>query len=253
MDRLIHLQFGVEEKANHVIVELHSGGNVVLTDADYRILNVLRRYTLEAGQGEDDATTVAVREVYPIHAGLDRAAAAEQGDNKAGRVQRAIAEEAEKEQKRHVATREEKKDETGVEAHSDKSPGGKTKGKKGGKKKQKPKGQKDKSLERQFREKKTTFKQMFQHCFNVGPQLVQHILLGAGVKPNGWLDLRSREERELERRLADHPGSQSNGLTLEELKGKAEDIAKSWEVEWQSFHANYPLTPQHLTAKLPCS
>lgn len=39
------MTFGDEEYACHVIVEFYDRGNVVLTDADYKILNVLRPRT----------------------------------------------------------------------------------------------------------------------------------------------------------------------------------------------------------------
>lgn len=44
-DRIIDLQFGDEERSCHVIVELYDRGNVVLTDHNYIILNVLRPRT----------------------------------------------------------------------------------------------------------------------------------------------------------------------------------------------------------------
>lgn len=45
MDRIIDLQFGDEERICHVIVELYDRGNIILTDHEYIILNILRPRT----------------------------------------------------------------------------------------------------------------------------------------------------------------------------------------------------------------
>ena len=58
-DRVVVLTFGMGEYAYHVIVELYAAGNVILTDADYRILSLLRNYELE-----EDNRKVAVGEIY---------------------------------------------------------------------------------------------------------------------------------------------------------------------------------------------
>ncbi|XP_064599750.1 ribosome quality control complex subunit NEMF-like [Liolophura sinensis] len=62
VDRIVDLQFGSGEAAYHLIVELYDRGNLVLTDSEYTILNILRART-------DDSKDVkfAVRETYPIH------------------------------------------------------------------------------------------------------------------------------------------------------------------------------------------
>uniref|UniRef100_A0A914WEK2 Nuclear export mediator factor NEMF n=1 Tax=Plectus sambesii TaxID=2011161 RepID=A0A914WEK2_9BILA len=61
VDRILDLQFGDEDRACHVIVELYDRGNVVLTDSDYIILNVLRPRT-----DKDVDVRFAVREKYPV-------------------------------------------------------------------------------------------------------------------------------------------------------------------------------------------
>ncbi|CAH0550689.1 unnamed protein product [Brassicogethes aeneus] len=58
-DRIIDLQFGSSEAAYHVILELYDRGNIVLTDYEFTILNVLRPHT------EGDKVKFAVREKYP--------------------------------------------------------------------------------------------------------------------------------------------------------------------------------------------
>ncbi|NXS57314.1 NEMF factor, partial [Brachypteracias leptosomus] len=61
IDRIVDFQFGSEEAAYHLIVELYDRGNVVLTDHQYLILNILRFRT----DGADDVR-FAVRERYPV-------------------------------------------------------------------------------------------------------------------------------------------------------------------------------------------
>ncbi|NXO41233.1 NEMF factor, partial [Locustella ochotensis] len=61
VDRIVDLQFGSDEAAYHLIVELYDRGNVVLTDHQYLILNILRFRT----DGADDVR-FAVRERYPV-------------------------------------------------------------------------------------------------------------------------------------------------------------------------------------------
>ncbi|XP_053613613.1 ribosome quality control complex subunit NEMF homolog isoform X2 [Plodia interpunctella] len=63
VDRIVDLQFGSGEAAYHVILELYDRGNIVLTDCEWTILNVLRPHV------EGDKIRFAVKEKYP----LDRA------------------------------------------------------------------------------------------------------------------------------------------------------------------------------------
>nr|XP_033338960.1 nuclear export mediator factor NEMF homolog [Megalopta genalis] len=63
VDRIIDLQFGSGEAAYHIILELYDRGNIVLTDYEMTILNILRPHT------EGDKVRFAVKEKYP----LDRA------------------------------------------------------------------------------------------------------------------------------------------------------------------------------------
>ncbi|KAG8517729.1 Nuclear export mediator factor NEMF, partial [Galemys pyrenaicus] len=68
VDRIVDFQFGSDEAAYHLIIELYDRGNIVLTDYEYLILNILRFRT-----DESDDVKFAVRERYPI----DHAKAAE--------------------------------------------------------------------------------------------------------------------------------------------------------------------------------
>uniref|UniRef100_A0A8C6J6N9 Ribosome quality control complex subunit NEMF n=1 Tax=Melopsittacus undulatus TaxID=13146 RepID=A0A8C6J6N9_MELUD len=61
IDRIVDFQFGSDEAAYHLIIELYDRGNIVLTDHEYTILNILRFRTDEA-----DDVRFAVRERYPV-------------------------------------------------------------------------------------------------------------------------------------------------------------------------------------------
>ncbi|KAJ8341664.1 hypothetical protein SKAU_G00339550 [Synaphobranchus kaupii] len=61
VDRIIDIQFGSDEAAYHLIIELYDRGNIVLTDHEYIILNLLRFRTAEAAD-----VKIAVRERYPV-------------------------------------------------------------------------------------------------------------------------------------------------------------------------------------------
>ncbi|CAK9808303.1 Ribosome quality control complex subunit NEMF homolog [Anthophora plagiata] len=60
VDRIIDLQFGSGEAAYHIILELYDRGNIVLTDHEMTILNILRPHT------EGDKIRFAVKEKYPM-------------------------------------------------------------------------------------------------------------------------------------------------------------------------------------------
>ncbi|VDL73006.1 unnamed protein product [Nippostrongylus brasiliensis] len=61
IDRVVDLCFGDDETACHIIVELYDRGNVVLTDVEYTILNVLRPRT-----DKDKDVDLHVGERYPM-------------------------------------------------------------------------------------------------------------------------------------------------------------------------------------------
>ncbi|XP_066486559.1 ribosome quality control complex subunit NEMF [Tiliqua scincoides] len=61
VDRIVDFQFGSDEAAYHLIIELYDRGNIVLTDHEYLILNILRFRTDEV-----DDVRFAVREHYPV-------------------------------------------------------------------------------------------------------------------------------------------------------------------------------------------
>lgn len=61
VDRIVNLQFGINDAAYHVILELYDRGNIVLTDFELTILNILRPRTAECAD-----VKFVVREKYPI-------------------------------------------------------------------------------------------------------------------------------------------------------------------------------------------
>lgn len=58
-DRIVDLQFGSNEAAYHIIIELYDRGNVILTDHEMVILYVLRPHV------EGEEVRFAVKEKYP--------------------------------------------------------------------------------------------------------------------------------------------------------------------------------------------
>ncbi|XP_062903290.1 ribosome quality control complex subunit NEMF-like [Mobula hypostoma] len=61
VDRIVDFQFGSDQAAYHLIVELYDRGNIILTDYEYTILILLRFRTNEV-----DDVKFAVRERYPV-------------------------------------------------------------------------------------------------------------------------------------------------------------------------------------------
>jgi predicted ribosome quality control (RQC) complex YloA/Tae2 family protein len=72
MDRVIDIQFGKDEFASHIIIELYAQGNIILTDDKYTILSLLRSYTLDGPPTQDEngegPARCAVKEKYPFSA-----------------------------------------------------------------------------------------------------------------------------------------------------------------------------------------
>lgn len=67
LDRVVDIRFGSGDSAYHLILELYSQGNIILTDCNYAILALLREHqytTTETTTAE--AVKVAVRQVYPV-------------------------------------------------------------------------------------------------------------------------------------------------------------------------------------------
>eukprot|EP00940_MAST-03C_sp_MAST-3C-sp2_P001535 g1535.t1 len=63
IDRVIDMTVGVGEKSHHVIFEFYASGNVILTDASYRILDLLRTHTYyEDGESVEKLSQETTRE-----------------------------------------------------------------------------------------------------------------------------------------------------------------------------------------------
>ena len=60
LDRIIDFHFGEGEHSYHIILELYSNGNIILTDKNYNILHLLRRYT-----DQENNLILKVNEIYP--------------------------------------------------------------------------------------------------------------------------------------------------------------------------------------------
>ncbi|XP_053693997.1 ribosome quality control complex subunit NEMF homolog [Sabethes cyaneus] len=80
VDRIVDFQFGTGEAGYHIILELYDRGNILLTDCDLKILNILRPHV------EGEELRFAVRERYPT----DRAKA-DSGPPPMEKVREAIA------------------------------------------------------------------------------------------------------------------------------------------------------------------
>lgn len=66
-DRLVELTFGFADRENKLLIELYDRGNVVLTDGDYTILNILRPRT-----DKDTSTRWAVKEKFTYEENASR-------------------------------------------------------------------------------------------------------------------------------------------------------------------------------------
>ena len=60
VDRIVDLTFGGGEYTHHLLLEFYAGGNIILTDSDYRILSALRYVDTE------QTGRIAAKEQYPI-------------------------------------------------------------------------------------------------------------------------------------------------------------------------------------------
>lgn len=74
MDRVIDLQFGRDEFAAHIIVELYAQGNIILTDENYVILSLLRSHTFDEAQkaNGDGPIRCSIKEKYPFSAAANQ-------------------------------------------------------------------------------------------------------------------------------------------------------------------------------------
>ncbi len=60
VERVVVFTFGSELFVNHLIIELYSQGNIILTDHEYRILQCIRSHDY------NEKVKTAVGEIYPF-------------------------------------------------------------------------------------------------------------------------------------------------------------------------------------------
>ncbi|BDA50353.1 probable nuclear export mediator factor Nemf [Coccomyxa sp. Obi] len=63
VDRVVDFSFGTGDACYHLILELYAQGNVILTDANYVILTLLRSH-----RDDDKGLAIMARHAYPVHA-----------------------------------------------------------------------------------------------------------------------------------------------------------------------------------------
>lgn len=66
IDRVVDIQFGINEAAYHIIVELYDRGNIIITDNAYTILNLLR----VRKENENNDVKFGVRDKYPLDSAM---------------------------------------------------------------------------------------------------------------------------------------------------------------------------------------
>lgn len=62
VDRVVDIQFGAGEVAHHLILELFAHGNIVLTDANYHVLTLLRSH-----RDDDKGVAIMANRPYPLN------------------------------------------------------------------------------------------------------------------------------------------------------------------------------------------
>ncbi|XP_039250182.2 ribosome quality control complex subunit NEMF-like [Styela clava] len=78
VDRIVDMQFGTDDAAFHIILELYDRGNIILTDHQYAILNILRfrkDKAVSSNEGNADENSdvrIAVNETYPCDSAKQR-------------------------------------------------------------------------------------------------------------------------------------------------------------------------------------
>ena len=60
MERVVVLTFGSENFTNHLILELYSQGNIILTDNEFKIIQCIRSHQFT------ETVKTAVGELYPF-------------------------------------------------------------------------------------------------------------------------------------------------------------------------------------------
>ena len=184
LDRVVDFRFGSGSYTHHLILELYSQGNLVLTDGEYRILALLRTHEYEVKEGkeneganaEKEEVKVRVGNVYPVTLATtlsmdDCTEDSGEDEKKSGLLSMSAENAFEWAKSELVATQERART-----INSQQQNGGK--GKKKGKKKQL-----DEHLVL-----KALLLRPGSGVYHFGPSLVEHCILFAGLEPTMKLD-----------------------------------------------------------------
>ncbi|CAK9218060.1 unnamed protein product [Sphagnum troendelagicum] len=156
IDRVVDLQFGMGEGAHHILLELYAQGNLLLTDADYNVLTLLRTH-----RDDEKGLVMMAHHHYPIDACrlFERTCK--------DTIQMAMADQAAKDLKREA--------EPIVESVAQKGKKGKPET---GSKENAAQGKKGESRPT------STLKTVLVEALGYGPALCEHMILDAGLQSN---------------------------------------------------------------------
>ncbi|CAM6068471.1 unnamed protein product [Sphagnum tenellum] len=156
IDRVVDLQFGMGEGAHHILLELYAQGNLLLTDADYNVLTLLRTH-----RDDEKGLVMMARHHYPIDACrlFERTCK--------DTIQMAMADQAANDLKREA--------EPIVESVAQKGKKGKPET---GSKENAAQGKKGESRPT------STLKTVLVEALGYGPALCEHMILDAGLQSN---------------------------------------------------------------------
>lgn len=160
-DRIILFQFGLGANAHYVILELYAQGNIILTDAEFMVLTLLRSH-----RDDDKGFAIMSRHQYPTEVCrvFERTTAA--------KLQEALASFEDPEQNKPVTVDDGENNKVEKTTHEKQ---GKRKGKSSELAKKTNEGN---------RAKQATLKTVLGEVLGYGPALSEHIILDAGVLPN---------------------------------------------------------------------
>jgi len=177
VDRIVDMKFGVGDTAFHIILEMYSSGNVILTDHKYQILILLRSHTFGKNETEDaeEASKVAVKEVYDIEAFTQ---------NHEDLIEsKDILDALQLEKQRHDEMEIREKKETEKEEVTQKLTS-KSKGKKADKQSKANKGKEKKMIKAAKKKKELPLvRHILATNLQLGPDLLEHAFIKAGIDP----------------------------------------------------------------------
>jgi hypothetical protein len=212
LDRIIILTFGSGDSACHVVLELFASGNIILTDHEYSIMNVLRVFTYENADGQlgeskdsnvrndekavqrsghqhdakdDGGRRVAVGQIYPMDiftATPERITVEELSEVVQGQLATEVAARQSEEEKAKQHEKEKESVAAPVLEPADAADLASKGGKGDGKKKKKASAPVDPAPKK--KEKAMTCKALFGSKICLGPLLMEHALMLADLDPS---------------------------------------------------------------------